>query len=142
MKVKSGSCIKQKFFQTLVVACFVIGPLAVFPALSQEGIATPKAHLPAAEDSLLWPPTVQPYGYSIVDKLFATRAIKHGAHVYPLPRGKELSVSFQFNGKAFSIDDYIEYNNISGLLVIKNGTIVLERYALGFTETATGVRCR
>ena len=102
--------------------------------IAQEGIATTKVHFPAGEDFLLWSPTVQPYGYSIVDKLFATRTIKRGKKVYPLPRGREVSVSYRLDGKTYTAEDYIDYNNISGLLIIKNGQIVLERYALGFTE--------
>lgn len=92
-------------------------------------------HLPAGEDFLLWPPHVQPYGYSIVDKLFATRTIKRGDKEFTLPRGKEIFVNFKVNNNNLNVEDYINYNNIAGLIVIKNGEIRLERYALGFTET-------
>lgn len=116
------------------IAASIVVAFMASPALSAENIAVPKAHLPASEDFLLYPPTVQPYAYSIVDKLFATRTIKRGDSVHNLPRGEELAVNFQLNDKTFSVGDYIDYNNVSGLLVIKNGQIALERYALGFTE--------
>ncbi len=121
-------------YRTVAVLCVVISFFCASPALCQDAMAAPKVHLPAGEDFLLWSPTVQPYGYSIVDQLFATRMIKHGKNVYPLLRGKELSVSYQMGGKTYTSENYIDYNNVSGLLIIKNGQIVLERYALGLTE--------
>ncbi|WP_337998235.1 serine hydrolase [Oleispirillum naphthae] len=129
-KVSRGTRLGKIF----ALSCVIAGSLVANPALSNDNIATPKYHLPAGEDFLLWSPTVQPYGYSIVDKIFATRTIKHGKNVLALPRGKELSVTYQLNGKTYSAEDYIDHNNVAGLLVLKNGKIVLERYALGFNE--------
>jgi CubicO group peptidase (beta-lactamase class C family) len=134
MPIASRALSKRSVGRLVVVSFLVASSLAAYPAAANDEIAAPKTHLPAGEDFLLWAPTIQPYGYSIVDKLFATRTIKRGDHVLPLPRGKELSISFQLNGKKFTAEDYIDHNNVSGLLVIKNGHIVLERYALGFTD--------
>ena len=43
------------------------------------GEARPRVHLPVAGEFLLWPPSIQSYGYRIVDRLFAHRVIACGA---------------------------------------------------------------
>ena len=83
--------------------------------------AEPRDHLPTAGDFLLWPPSIQPWGYRIVDRLFATRPIPAGTP-RPWAYGPEL---------ALDVDALMERNFLSGVLVIKDGTIRLERYGLG-----------
>jgi CubicO group peptidase (beta-lactamase class C family) len=125
--------VKTRNRSTLSLLPLLLGALAL-PASAQDQVALPREHLPVAADYLRWSPTEQPYGYTILDKLFATRAIKRGPKAYPLPRGKELAVTYQLAGKRYSAEDYMDFDNVAGLLVIKNGRIVLERYALGLTE--------
>ena len=43
-----------------------------------RALAQPAAQLPRAGDFLLYPPTIQPWGYCIVDRLFAHRVVPHG----------------------------------------------------------------
>lgn len=83
--------------------------------------ALPKHHLPSGDDFLMWPPCLQSYGYRIVDKLFATRVIRHG-EAKALPRGPEVQVP---------VEHFMDGNNVAGLLVIRDGHVVLERYGLG-----------
>ena len=90
------------------------------PALAQ-----PAAQLPRAGDFLLYPPTIQPWGYRIVDRLFAHRVVPRGAP-RPWPRGPELI--------GLDADGFMDANFLAGLLVIKDGAIRLERYGLGLAE--------
>ena len=87
--------------------------------------ALPAAHLPRAGDFLLYPPTVQPWGYRIVDRLFAHRVVPRGTP-RPWPRGAELA--------GLDVDGLMDRNFLAGLLVIKDGAIRLERYGLGLAE--------
>ncbi|MEP6999473.1 MAG: serine hydrolase [bacterium] len=68
-----------------------------------------------------------------IDRLFPTRTIAHGAKPYPLPAADAplANVSFTSKGKTYSLDEYLRLNRVSGLLVLKNGRIALERYAYG-----------
>ncbi len=91
----------------------------------------PQEHLPRAEDFLLWPPNVQAYGYRIVDRLFNSRTIKKPPVAKPLVYGRQLDVAYEAEGQVFGISDFIDRNSISGLLVIKDGQVVAERYGLG-----------
>jgi CubicO group peptidase (beta-lactamase class C family) len=93
--------------------------------------ATPTVHLPKAEDFLLWPPNVQAYGYRIVDKLFNSRIIRRGASPRPFDYGAALEVSYRSEGHTYALDEFIDRNSLSGVLVVKNGKVVLEQYGLG-----------
>jgi CubicO group peptidase (beta-lactamase class C family) len=97
-------------------------------------LARPQVHIPRGEDFLLLSPTVQPYAYRNVDRMFATRTIRRGARAFELPRGDEIAPRYHAAGRDFGVADFIERTNIAGLVVLKNGRIVLERYALGLEE--------
>lgn len=96
--------------------------------------AEPRVELPRAEDFLLWPPTVQAYGYRIVDRLFASRRVPRPTRPRPLPRGAEIAPRYTAAGRSLTLSDYVERNHVAGLLVIERGHIVCERYALGLRE--------
>jgi len=100
-------------------------------ATTDLATAEPREHLPDADDFLLWPPCLQAYGYRIVEKLFATRAIRRGKHTSPIPRGRELALTCRSDGEERTIAQLMDRNAIAGLLVIRDGRIVLERYGLG-----------
>lgn len=87
-----------------------------------------------AKDLLWLSPDLQPGTYRNIDKIFPSRRIKRGDHVYPLPYAASplTSVSYSPNGvNNYTIDQFIKRNNVAGLLIIKNGQIVLERYTQG-----------
>jgi len=80
-------------------------------------------------------PDIQVNTFRNIDRLFSTRTVKRGNHVYPLPVGKPLgNLKFVSNGKGYDLYDYMSLNRVSGLLVLKNGKIALERYELGNTK--------
>ena len=93
--------------------------------MSPGSNAAPRDHLPEAGKFLYWPPTIQPWGYRIVDRLFAHRVVKRGTPK-PWARGPELALP--------GVDALMEENFLSGLLVIHDGRIRLERYGLGLRE--------
>ena len=82
-------------------------------------------------------PDIQVQTFRNIDRLFPTRTVKRGTHVYPLPKsGTPLKgVEFVSAGKKYDIYDYMSLNRVSGLLVIKDGKIAFERYELGNKET-------
>ena len=93
----------------------------------------------AAEDLLRLTPDLQPETFRNIDKLFTTRTIKRGKSVFPLPYHTSLlsSVTYSPDGSnSYTIDDYITRNRVAGLLIIKDGKIALERYALGNKATS------
>jgi CubicO group peptidase (beta-lactamase class C family) len=97
-------------------------------------ISVPRQHLPRGEDFLLLPPSIQPYAYRIVDKLFAHRVVRRGLTVRDLPRGPEIEPRYLADGVEHDVGSFMDRNAIVGLLVIRRGQVVLERYGLGLQE--------
>jgi CubicO group peptidase (beta-lactamase class C family) len=97
-------------------------------------IALPRDHVPAGEDFLLLSPTVQAYVYRNVDRMFATRTIRRGTAAFELARGPEIAPRYVLGGVEKTVEDYIDRTNVAGLVIVKSGKILLERYALGLDE--------
>ncbi|CAN5186337.1 serine hydrolase [soil metagenome] len=85
-------------------------------------------------DFLLWSPNIQAEGFLHWDKIFATRTIKKGATSVPYGVGETIdSVPFRAYDTDGDIDSLMRDDHLSGLLVIKNGEVRLEKYAKGLT---------
>ncbi len=71
-----------------------------------------------------------------IDRLFPVRTVPRAAQPSPLPvAGTPLGpVHFSDRGKRYAIEDYLELNRVTGLLVLKDGRVKLERYRYGNTE--------
>jgi len=83
---------------------------------------------------LFWTPAQQEAGYRTIENIFPTRVIKAGANAYPLPRASTaFDVSYDFKGAKWTTDTFMKENRLAGLLILKDGKIVLERYGLGRT---------
>ncbi|MDB5493469.1 MAG: beta-lactamase [Phenylobacterium sp.] len=100
--------------------------LAGAPALAQTPIK------PGTPSILAWHGETQAVGYRTIESIYSTQVVKRGAKVHPLPRAtRQIEPSFEFDGKTWTIADYMKAYRVSGLLVLKDGKIVLERYGLG-----------
>lgn len=71
-----------------------------------------------------------------IDRLFPSRTIARGERVTPIPGGTPLTAPIlcSSGSQVVSLDEYMRLNRVAGLLVLKNGRQVLERYALGNTS--------
>lgn len=123
---------------TLLAVVGVFGLLA--GAASSQQVVNPHAGEPIGtvrevyDGKLL--PDIQVNTFRNIDRLFPTRAVRHGQRVYPLPAANRRldGVTFTSKGKRYDLYDYLSLNRVSGLLVLKNGRIALETYQLGNTE--------
>lgn len=99
---------------------------AVSPASAQVALG------PDASSILTWTPQHQSDGYRSIESRFKVHTIKRGPKVHPLPMApKQIAPTFDYAGKTWTVDDYMAAYKVSGILVLKNGQIVLERYAMG-----------
>jgi CubicO group peptidase (beta-lactamase class C family) len=81
---------------------------------------------------LSWTPRQQAEWYPRMESVYKVHTIKRGKTVHPLPRAaKQIAPTWTFDGKTWTVDDYMKAYDASGLLVIKDGKIVLERYGMG-----------
>jgi CubicO group peptidase (beta-lactamase class C family) len=94
------------------------------------------SHFGDPDSILFWTPEQQVAGYRNIDSLYPTRRISAGDNTYILPRAEyDLGdVEFPHGQGVMTLDEYIVKKNVAGLLVIKGGKIVYERYELGNTE--------
>ena len=87
------------------------------------------------ENELFWTPEQQVAGYRNMDKISSTRKVPAGNNPYPLPT--ELldlgGIEITTDDVTMTVDDYVRQQNVAGLIVVRNGTVVYERYELGNT---------
>jgi len=104
--------------------------LAAALAAGSAGAAEPASQPGAA--ILSWTPAQQAYGYRNMEKLAPVRTVKRGPRVRYLPRAeRQIDPTFTVAGKTWTVADYMAAYRVSGLLVIRDGRIVLERYGPG-----------
>ncbi|MCG3189067.1 MAG: hypothetical protein LKCHEGNO_01310 [Burkholderiaceae bacterium] len=94
-------------------------------------MSQPQEVLPEASEFLFWPPSSQVWGYRIVDRLFATRTIERGVSTRVLPYGVAIEPHYRAGEQSLDVADFMRRNHVAGLLVLRQGQIVLERYGLG-----------
>ena len=107
--------------------------LTLLTALLWSSMARAQAPLsPATPSILTWTPAQQRQWYPAIETVFETRKVAKGPAVHPLPKAAtQIAPTFQLKGKTWSVDDYMTAWSVSGVLVLKDGKIVLERYGLG-----------
>lgn len=101
--------------------------LAASPARAQVALR------PDTPNLLFWSAGQQAKWYPAMEAVFQTRPIAAGVlRDLPLAAGR-LDPVFSHAGRAWTVDQYMEAYRVSGLLVIKDGRILLEKYGLGRT---------
>jgi len=65
--------------------------------------------------------------------LYPTRLVRRGRAVSELVTGKPLDLLYRVKGEDRDIDGFMQRYRASGLLVLKRGAVVCERYSLGQT---------
>lgn len=109
-------------------ACLaILLPLLITACASQvtrkadAPLALPAMDSPSAV--LFWAPAEREAGFRAMDRITPHRTIPAGGTVHPLPTGEPLAID---------VDGFMQAHRSAGLLVLQDGRIRLERYALGF----------
>jgi CubicO group peptidase (beta-lactamase class C family) len=78
-------------------------------------------------------PDVEVKTFAHSDELFPVRVVERGNETRKLPKAKRPlnNVVFETGGKRYDLFDYLALNRVAGLLILKNGEVVLEDYELG-----------
>lgn len=94
------------------------------------------ANLPTDGSILFWSGDQQIAGFRNTHILSPVRHIQHGEQTMQLPRDERdfSSLRYELGSEQFTLDDYMNHNHVGGVLVLKDGKILLERYGLGNTE--------
>ena len=98
---------------------------------------------PGGANILSWSPEQQLQGYGSMANIFPTRRVAAGDSVLPLPNAAQnkafdeggLSYSFASTDKVETdvkgVRNFMQRMNTAGLIIVKDGAVQLERYALG-----------
>ena len=131
--------------KTLLVQGLCVAAIATPVALSAKAPFINQAddlqNLGAPEKLLFWKPSQQVASYRNIDKIFPTRLISSGEMVLDLPESPQdfSDVRFGSGNETWSVDQYFDRQGVAGLLVIKDGNIVYERYGLGNDEDSVWI---
>jgi CubicO group peptidase (beta-lactamase class C family) len=85
------------------------------------------------ENVLNWTPEQQLRGYRNMDRIYPTRPVPASSRPLPLPaRPADFSgLRYTVGSDTFDLDTFISHNHVVGLLALRDGDVVLERYAQG-----------
>ena len=77
--------------------------------------------------------------WSAMDKVrgLPARVVPRGGASSPLPAAPQgPAISYRFRNISYTLDEYLERRRVTGLLILKNGQVVTERYRYDRTEDA------
>lgn len=109
-----------------------IGLLSAAAALAM-GTASAQSLRPGTPHMFRWTPEQQAEWYPAIETVYHSATIKRGDTVHPLPKAdRTLTVSYRDRNRNYwRLDDHLTAYNVSGLMVVKDGKVLLERYGLG-----------
>ena len=119
----------------LVAAAWLTG--CAGPAPKPAAVTGATDSLGLAENILFVRPEQQVPRYRHMDLASPSRAFHRGRLVFPLPKSAVPlpPVRYQIDSQVFGIDSFLVRNHVAGLLVLKDGKILDERYRLGNDES-------
>ena len=117
---------------------FCVWILCLYGALSWS--ADPFESM-SAKSLLTWTPEQQLKGYPNIHRIYHTRKIGASSKKLDLTSADLRLDDFTYihQKQPKTIDDYFEELNTAGLIVLKNGELVFEKYALGHDEKQTWI---
>ncbi len=72
--------------------------------------------------------------FSAMDRIAPACALPPAAQPLPLPKADpETAFHYRFRGQAYTLDDYLQHQRATAVLVLKDGVVVAERYSYGRT---------
>ena len=127
---------------TVAYWCLVLqscSPVQTDRSIAQDDL---DAHDYGHPDSVLfWTPEQQLAGFPNYERLFETRTVSASPKPLPLALDSaDLSgVLYEVDGRTYDLEAFLEHNRVAGLLVLREGAIVLEEYRLGHGPETTWV---
>lgn len=101
-------------------------------ALPAPGLAAEAVLPPGGAAMLAWTPDQQIVGFRAMEKMNPTHVIRRGAHVHKLEvAAATLAPTWTWKGERYEVASYMAKMRTSGVVVLKDGRVVLERYGLG-----------
>lgn len=100
----------------------------------------PAAHAetyPVGDKGSMWADPYLIASYRHMDEIYASRLVPRSGPVSELPAGEPLAIDeFPVAGRPVKLEDYVARARTTGLIVLKDGKVVLERYWQGADATS------
>jgi CubicO group peptidase (beta-lactamase class C family) len=108
--------------------------LAAFAVVGSLGCATAAKPLSYTDPAIMLQltPDQELSIFGHLGRLFPVAQVKHGAHVSPLPKAtRQIAPDVTWKGQTYATGAFMAAAHLTGVLVIRDGKVVMERYALG-----------
>ena len=110
----------------LIAAALAAGSLVAGSSAAQVALK------PETPNLLFWSAEQQARWYPAMETVYQTRPIAAGNRVHALHLAdRNLDPVFTHAGRTWTVDEYMATYRVSGLLVIRDGKVLLEKYGLG-----------
>jgi CubicO group peptidase (beta-lactamase class C family) len=107
---------------------------AVFASSAHSQAAAPATGKPDPVSLLSLTQPQELEVFKTIEQHYDTRTVKRGSHVHPLPvAAKQIAPVIHLDGRDYDVDAFMQHAYMTGVLVLKDGQIALERYASGRT---------
>ena len=123
----------RKFFTSPILSFVgLIITLAIDSSVIAQKISDAAA-LP--KNAFQWNQEQKELGFLHMDVVFKAREVHNGSKVHKLPQGKPLLAFRQGGEKEKEFEDFLTKQKVAGILILHDGKIRLEHYALGLSDT-------
>lgn len=108
----------------------VIVLTSVFPSFAQN-ISDPDS---LSKNSFGWTQEEREFGFAHFDEVYKTRDVPSGSRVHTLPQGAPIAGFSKGGEKEKELEEFLTEQKVAGFLILQDGMIRMERYALGFSD--------
>jgi CubicO group peptidase (beta-lactamase class C family) len=129
-------CIRNATIPSISLAAVLLLPACLPAAAQQAGATQTIAGARQVFDGAMLP-GVEVNTFSHSDKLFPVNIVKRGGAVRPFAQASEAlqskvrQVHFEAQGRRFDLYDYLAFDRVAGLMILKDGKVAMENYELG-----------
>lgn len=106
---------------------------AAFAEPDEEALGKAKGY-PRGTAAMMYAEPFKVGSFSAADKMLPSRLVARAGPVTPLTNGAPAAISYRYQNTRCDLDDYLEHQRVTGLLILKDGAIVAERYRYGRSE--------
>ncbi|VAV88759.1 Putative esterase [hydrothermal vent metagenome] len=119
----------------LTLAMTGIGLCLALPACEQvKKVAADATGLPSDKNILFWTDDQRDKAFRMMDAVVPSNTIKASGSPKAFEKGQPLPDKFTVAGQELSVDDYIEFQRIAGIVILQDGKIRLEKYSRDFDK--------
>jgi CubicO group peptidase (beta-lactamase class C family) len=114
----------------LSIVVLVLILITASPSLAQR-ITNPDS---LSKNTFGWNQEEREFGFAHFDQVFKTRDVPNGNKLHVLQQGNLIAAFSKGGQKQKELEAFITDQKVAGLLILQDGKIRMERYALGFSK--------